>query len=573
MLREENSTLGSPSPAEERGEGPAHRLRPLWVSMSVAFLAVVPFLLRGYTQGSDLWFHLASWLEVNRQWHEGIFYPRWAAWANYGVGEPRFVFYPPTSWMMGGALVGILPWRAAPGVFVWIGLTLAGISMYRLSREALGRDESLWAAALYATNPYMMFQIYYRAALAELLVGSIFPLEVLAALRVGRSDRRGFLPLALLTAAVWVTNAPGAVISTYSVALLLAVAAFRQRSARPLLAGGAAIALGIALAAFYVVPATYEQRWVNIAAALNKDLRLEDNVLFAVTDSPLFQRRNLVIYSIATVEMGLFAIALAGVRRVDVRARRTLVPLGILGILASLSLLRPSLFVWYALPWLKFVQFPWRGQFVLSVAMVLAVIAAAPHGVVGRVWRGLLICAWLCMAGLSWRYARWGPGELSRTVAAMQNGNGYRGAPEYTPLSSDWKWLASRATEETAAGGPLAGRSGSVLPGSDSSAVQVMEQKDSSEEHSFIVETPQPARLAIKLLSYPAWRLEVNGAPIAIESLPGKGLAVARLPGGRSRVRIFFARTPDRVAGAVVSAAAAVVLLGLLARRRRIREA
>jgi len=74
-----------------------------------AAAVIAPMLFRGNASGHDFQFHIASWLEVSRQWHEGVFYPRWAAFANFGHGEPRFIFYPPLSWMAGAALGNVLP--------------------------------------------------------------------------------------------------------------------------------------------------------------------------------------------------------------------------------------------------------------------------------------------------------------------------------------------------------------------------------------------------------------------------------------------------------------------------------
>src|SRR5580658_6691395 len=113
----------------------AVRAATVWALVLAALTVIAPFSVRGIACGHDLTFHMDSWMEVAQQWREGVVYPRWAAYANYGSGEPRFLFYPPLSWILGGALGSFLPWTFVPAAFVFCAVFLAGLAMHKMARE------------------------------------------------------------------------------------------------------------------------------------------------------------------------------------------------------------------------------------------------------------------------------------------------------------------------------------------------------------------------------------------------------------------------------------------------------
>ena len=89
-----------------------------------------------------------------------------------------------------------------------------------------------------------------------------------------------------------------------------------------------------------------------------------------------------------------------------------------------------------------------------------------------------------------------------------------------------------------------------------------------AEEKLFRVDTPQPVKVALRLLNYPAWQAEVDGKVAAAESRDNNGQMMISLPTGRHRVRVKFTRTVDRTMGAVLSGIASVFLLCLATGRR-----
>jgi hypothetical protein len=93
-------------------------------------------------------------MDVARQWRSGVVFPRWAVWANYGYGEPRFIFYPPLSWCLGAWLGLFLPWSMVPAAFIFLCLVLAGASMFRLASAWLSPAGAMAASVLYVANPY-----------------------------------------------------------------------------------------------------------------------------------------------------------------------------------------------------------------------------------------------------------------------------------------------------------------------------------------------------------------------------------------------------------------------------------
>src|SRR5215470_4116356 len=236
------------------------------VSLAVAVAILAPFFWLGTASGHDIQFHIQSWIDVSGQWKEGILFPRWTEWANYGFGEPRFVFYPPLSWMLGAALGSLLPWTSIPAVFVLIVQTFAGISAFALVRRFVSSyAAALLGVAIYVANPYALLVIYTRSDYAELLATSFYPLLLLAALRLcgflenDASQQKNLVQFAFLFAAVWLSNAPAGVLASYSLALLFFWAAATGRTFLPALRGAGGLALGLGLSSFYLIPAAFEQ--------------------------------------------------------------------------------------------------------------------------------------------------------------------------------------------------------------------------------------------------------------------------------------------------------------------------
>ncbi len=470
-----------------------------WSALAITtLLAVLPLMLRGPSCGQDFDFHLLSWLETAQAWHSGVPNPHWIASANYGAGEPRLIFYPPASWLLGG-LLGALPralcisgaaalahsgvaagadsgvaagadsgvaagadsgfaagadsgfaamWTAAPILFTAICLFASGLAMRRLARAWLSPAAATAASCLLIASPYLLFVAYERAAYGELLAAAFIPLALL----LSTQTRPRIAALAAVVAATWLTNAPSGVMLCYT---LLTIALLRLatppshgdgRWQAPLRLGAAA-ALGLALAGDYLVPAVSQQRWVQISRALAPGLRVEDSFLFARTGDLYHDQ---VLHTASLVACTLLALCALGAflwgSALRQHSMQWLAALAGLIFLLQLPISAP---LWHLAPHLAYLQFPWRWLLVLSpVAALLTTGALARR--LPRLWMiatvaalaltSLFVCTrdyyQVCDEEDNVR-AQLALFDSGIRPAGIMRGIGVEGTDEYTPRDAD----------------------------------------------------------------------------------------------------------------------------------------
>ncbi len=540
------------------------------VSLAVAVAILAPFFWLGTASGHDIQFHIQSWIDAASQWKEGILFPRWTEWANYGFGEPRFVFYPPLSWMLGAALGSLLPWTWIPAIFVLVVQTFAGISAFALVRRfAASHWAALLGAAAYSANPYALLVIYTRSDYAELLATSFFPLLLLVALRLcGFLESKGhpqksLVQFAVLFAAVWLSNAPAGVLASYSLALLFFWAAATGRTIRPALLGGGGLALGLGLAAFYLVPAAYEQKWVNIAGALAEGLTPADNFLFAVTQDAEHDAFNQIASCVAVLLIvGTFATAFLLWRRLQTKEeeqvwRNALRAVLVVAAAASLMMLSITSLLWNYLPKLRFVQFPWRWMAVLAVIFALFAGWSAARRFLAVWWIGLALV--LTLTGMYLvKHTWWDSEDVYSVQEAVENKTGFEGTDEYDPLGDDHTDIPKDQPEAKVI-------SELEIDPQPNSELRVI--RWTAEDRVVMAKSKVPAVVRLRLLHYPAWAVTVNGKPAKTRRTVSYNAILVPIPAGESRIEAHFGRTPDRTVGGFTSLLASCIGLYLLLKR------
>jgi len=567
------SKLQDVQPEQSRFRG---WLPAILVSLFIALAIVSPFFWLGNAEGHDFQYHAASWLDVAGQWKEGIVYPRWTEWANYGFGEPRFIFYPPNSWMLGAALGSFLPWNRVPMVFIVLVQTFAGLSAFALARRVLPHRAALFCAACYAANPYALLIVYMRSDFAELLANAFFPLLFIAAFQICEllgsrqalceaALRRATMGFALVFALIWLSNAPAGVIAAYSTAILFCFAAVKRKAWGPLLHGAAGLALGFCLCGFYLLPAAYEQRWVNIAQALSAGLLPSENFLYTAINDPEHTLFNWLVSSVAVLMIVLAGMAALAARPRDeegssMLSRKLWHGLVLLAGLATLLMLRFTSIFWAHLPKLRFVQFPWRWMSLLAVVFAVFLGRAMAR----RRWGWILAVATFALIGgtavVLVQRGWWDTQDIPALREAIANGSGFEGTDEYDPAGDDHTNIPTKSPEVMVI-------DTDSIPGPNSRPT-IRVDRWSPEDKEVSVSSREAFFLGLRLLNYPAWRAEVNGATVEPQRGDDFSQMIVPVPEGESHVRVRFTRTWDRTLGGALSLVGALIVVWLGTRRR-----
>ena len=564
-----------------------------------AAVAVAPQLLRGTSCGHDFDFHLVSWFDCLRSWRAGMVYPHWAASANYGAGEPRFVFYPPLTWMLGAALGVALPWTLVPAAMTFLLLAAAGVATRALARELMDDGAATLAGCAAVFSGYSLFTAYERSAFGEMTGGFWIPLLILFALReknaaasAWRRPLHGAAALAVVVAGSWLSNPPLGVMACYLLAAVAVLAAVIRRSWAPVVRAGIAGALGMGAAAVYLIPAAVEQKWIAVGQAVDDaGERIENSWLLARHADPALALHDVELRRVSIIAVVMVVIAVVGFvlawQRGKLRERREWWVVLAAVMVGILFLQFPaSLPVWDLLPKMRFLQFPWRWLVALEAPMGIALAAAVwPERRRAR-WAVAAACAAVFAGSVA--FAGWSFFQVCDDYDAVRpmvsvdrSGTGFVGTDEYAPPGADDTLVAVGLPAACLVSDPQTELGAQATSDSDESWLvwnagqhsceETFEANGGDPEHWRIAgQVERAGYLVLRLRSYPAWRVRVNGRTVTAMAPRPDGLMAVPVEQGPVELAVDWTATADVRAGRWLSGLAVLALTGLGLWERRL---
>lgn len=578
------------------------------VILIAALVAVMPQLIRGNSCGHDFDVHLVSWLDCVNAWRHGIPYPHWTPSANYDAGEPRFVFYPPLTWMLGAALGVIFPWSVAPMALTFLCLAGTGLATRALALEACQDGVATLAGCASIFSGFALFTAYERSAFPEFAGGFWMPLLLLFALRdrnpAGSLVRRAFdgstALLAVALAGAWLSNAPLGVMASYLLAAVALFAALLNKTAAPMLRAAVGAVLGLGITAFYWLPAALERRWVDIRQAYDDPgYNFENNWAFAHHPNPVLAQHDIELHRVSLIAVSMIIVALAALavswRRGTLGAQKSTgsrlwwIPLAAIPAVVLFLLFPISRLVWNLLPQWQFLQYPWRWMEAVEAPMAIFFAAAAwPSRRRSRVLVSAGCAAAFVgatvFAANSFFQACYPEDTVASTLADFRSGKGFEGMYEYEPPDSDRELIAMGLPDACLVGDP-----GTVLGKEDEDGDLVWNPAQGSCEATFSANppprlanpehrqlhalVPHPGYLVLRLLSYPAWQVRVNGYVLTSDRASAlikreDGLIAFPVKHGPVELTVDWITTPDVLLSRWITGISVLLLVGLYTAER-----
>jgi len=380
---------------EQLSEQAGHQdIRCAFIVAIAGALAVLPIMIFGVPNGADLPNHLRFALPFYEALQSGHFHAGWLAESNYGLGDPRFIFYPPgLYYLLAGSRAVTGQWYSA-SILTFIFLSVAGgLGAYFSARSACEPRIAMWAGIVYTMAPYRLNELYQASLLSEYAACSILPFAFAFVERVIK--RKSIYDVAGLGASyalLILTHLPTAVIGSIALAIyaLLRIYTEKQNSglslarrASGLLAPLGRLALGtilgLAASSFFWSSMVAELSWIKgNSAAANPYYDYRLNFLFspsALTNRNTWYANILALAAIGFLLPGVVFVVRSFKGDKSNGVLKAAFILLLVTFLMATSLSKP---VWAVVPKLSEVQFPWRWLLVASLMGALLFAGSIP---------------------------------------------------------------------------------------------------------------------------------------------------------------------------------------------------
>jgi len=479
----------------------------------------------------------------------GQFLIRWASDVNYGYGYPMFNFYMPFFYLFSVG-ISLFTHDVILGinlscVFFWI---ISGVGMYILAKEFWGPAGGFVSAIAYLYAPYHIQDLYVRGAFPEFSAFAYFPIILFAFFKLNQKIQKRFIALAVISCfLLWVTHSLMGMLFYPLVICYLAFLFMFNKNLSALWLSFIALCLGFLMATFYWLPATWDQRYLNLAffVSMRNDFHKNFISVGQLFHLPWGQVADSdgISFQVGLMHVFLILLPLFFISKIFFKNKKASRQYGFFFIVTLITMfftLSPSALLWEHISFLKLVQLPWRFLAIIafttsllsgSLALILKQkIASNTFAILAVI--GIIACSARFMTQES--FINVDQKTLSNNLGSYLT----LGEGRTTP-----KWIKTP---------PLS------FPKQKFEFVQgegiILEDKIvSSIEHIAHVEAIQPSLICFHSFYFPGWRVYVDGKETQIFPDNPYGIILFAVNSGEHSIRVVFGQTHVRLLAVIIS--------------------
>ena len=479
----------------------------------------------------------------------GFLYPRWLPDFYKGYGYPTFVFYQP------GIFFLSLPWFllgmsafTSLKVSVFILFAVSYFSIFQLCK-LLTKDAALsyFLLFMYFLTPYLYVNLHVRGDLSELSAMLLTPLPLLFIKKMliseDRKARMTYTVAASFAVAMIVYMHILVCIFFFPFILIFSLASARNKEelSNILLELTAIFSAALLFSAPYWLNGLMMRRFINIEIAFNGYYTLENHFVYPIQLFSNFWGSGTSMTGIQddgmSFQLGLIHFLLATIGFiVALKSKRKLFLSVYLYYLFLIIMMTPvSILLWYTVPLIQIMQFPWR---LLSVTAVVQVLCMTGLKDVSFKHRNLIMFLFVII-GIFWYHREFSAFSYGKTLK-----------PEFHALAhqTSYNYVTATATNEFA---PLTSRRIKAARGPApllqvSSAECSLIKKDDSNKSCihYSLETPNSLTIRINQYYFPGWSVFINGKRVddkfLLDNLSPEQLIQLKLSKGKYDIKAWY---------------------------------